>query len=130
MRGGSCINIACVPTKDLVVSAEWRRPDDDPAAWFADSVAGSDRLVAKLNVANHAMLADRENVALLDGTARFVGEREVAVATADGEVRVCAEHVVVDTGTPSAAPSRTAPSCGTRSSTAARPNRTRLRGNT
>lgn len=30
MYGGSCINIACVPTKDLVDSAETRRPDDDP----------------------------------------------------------------------------------------------------
>src|SRR6478735_10442442 len=34
MYGGGCINVACVPTKDLVHSAELRRADDSPQAWF------------------------------------------------------------------------------------------------
>ena len=40
MYGGSCINIACVPTKDLVHSAAQRRPDDELQAWFTAAVAG------------------------------------------------------------------------------------------
>ncbi|MDO5535878.1 MAG: FAD-dependent oxidoreductase [Propionibacteriaceae bacterium] len=98
MYGGTCINIACVPTKDLITSAEARREDDDPSAYFARSVAERDALIDKLNAANHAMLADRETVTLIDGTARFVGPREVVVETEDGEVRVSGEHVVVGTG--------------------------------
>ncbi|WP_323101340.1 FAD-dependent oxidoreductase [Intrasporangium sp. YIM S08009] len=102
MYGGTCINVACVPTKDLVVSAEARRPSDDPQAWFTRSVADRDALVATLNAANHAML---DGVAtLLDGTARFTGPKEVTVRTADGEVLVTAEHVVIGTGTVPARP--------------------------
>lgn len=102
MYGGTCINVACVPTKDLVVSAEARRPTDDPQEWFTASVAGRDELVGTLNRANHAML---DGVAtLLDGHARFTGPREVTVTTLDGDVVVTAEHVVVGTGTVPARP--------------------------
>lgn len=98
MYGGTCINIACVPTKDLIVSAEERRETDDPASYFAQAVAGRDALIGKLNAANHAMLADKDTVTLIDGYARFVGPKEVVVATDSGEVRFTAETVVVGTG--------------------------------
>jgi pyruvate/2-oxoglutarate dehydrogenase complex dihydrolipoamide dehydrogenase (E3) component len=69
MYGGTCISVACVPTKDLVDSAEARRADDDPQEYFALSVADRDRLVHALNAANHRML---EGLAtLVDGAARF-----------------------------------------------------------
>lgn len=97
MYGGTCINIACVPTKDLVVSAEQRRPDDNPAEYFRSAVAGRDELIATLNGANHAML-EKPGITLIDGTARFVGERTVAVETSEGELRVTADAVVVGTG--------------------------------
>ena len=97
MYGGTCINIACVPTKDLIVSAEQRRPDDDPASYFRSSVKGRDQLIGTLNAANHAML-EKPHVTLIDGTARFVGPREVAVETADGQQRVTADAVIVGTG--------------------------------
>lgn len=99
MYGGTCINIGCVPTKDLIVSAEAKRAGDDPAAYFRESVESRDALIRKLNAANYAMLADREEVTLLDGEARFVGPHEVVVDTHDGEVRVNAEYIVVNTGT-------------------------------
>lgn len=98
MYGGTCINVACVPTKDLVVSAEARRESDDPAVYFREAVAGRDALVAKLNAVNHAMLADKEGVTVVDGTARFTAPRTVSVTTADGEVEIVGEHVVVGTG--------------------------------
>lgn len=97
MYGGTCINIGCVPTKDLVVSAERRRPDDDPDEYFRSAVSGRNELTARLNTANHTML-EKPGITLIDGTARFVGERTVAVDTADGELRVSAEAVVVGTG--------------------------------
>lgn len=97
MYGGTCINVACVPTKDLVDSAEGRRPTDDPAAYFAKSVADRDALIGALNRANHAMLEGV--VTLLDGDARFTGPKEVTVRTAAGDVVVTARHIVVGTGT-------------------------------
>lgn len=102
MYGGTCINVACVPTKDLVASAELRRPADDPQEYFTQSVAGRDELIGALNAANHAML---EGLAtLIDGRARFTGPKEVTVQTGDGEVVVTAEHIVVGTGTVPARP--------------------------
>ena len=103
MYGGTCINIACVPTKDLVVAAEARRPGDDPQEYFTRAVAGRDELVHGLNTANHRML---EGLAtLVDGTARFTGPREVDVRTADGgALTIRAATVVVGTGTVPARP--------------------------
>lgn len=99
MYGGSCINIACVPTKDLVHSASERRPDDDPQAWFTDAVAGRDDLTAKLRARNHAMLAEVDTVTLIDGRARFVGLREVEVTAGSDLLRIRAESIVINTGT-------------------------------
>jgi pyruvate/2-oxoglutarate dehydrogenase complex dihydrolipoamide dehydrogenase (E3) component len=103
MYGGTCINVACVPTKDLVVSAEARRTEDDPQQYFTRSVAERDQLVHALNAANHRML---EGVAtLIDGIARFAGPREVDVRTSSGEdVKIHAATVVIGTGTVPARP--------------------------
>ena len=102
MYGGTCINVACVPTKDLVVSAEARRATDDPAAYFARAVADRDTLIHALNAANHGLL---EGVAtLLAGEARFTAPKQVTVRTADGDVVVTAEKIVVGTGTVPARP--------------------------
>ena len=102
MYGGTCINVACVPTKDLAESAHMRRPDDDPQTSFTSAVAGRDALISKLNAANHAMLADK--VTLFDGVARFVGPKTIAVATVDGDVQLTAETIVIGTGTVPARP--------------------------
>ena len=102
MYGGTCINIACVPTKDLIVSAQRRRPQDDPQEYFTQAVAGRDSLIGKLNAANHRMLEGQAE--LVDGTARFIGPRKVAVDTADGELIITAETVVLGTGAVPARP--------------------------
>ncbi len=99
MYGGGCINIACVPTKDLIHSAEQRRPDDDAAAWFAQAVAGRDALTTQLRAGNYARLAGIDSVTLIDGEARFVGPREVEVTAGSDRLRVYAETIVVNTGT-------------------------------
>ena len=103
MYGGTCINVACVPTKDLVVAAEARRPEDDPQEYFRQAVAGRDELVHDLNTANHRML---EGLAtLVDGEARFTGPREVDVRTSAGEaLTIRAQTVVIGTGTVPARP--------------------------
>ncbi|MFD4421465.1 FAD-dependent oxidoreductase, partial [Agromyces sp. NPDC058484] len=104
MYGGGCINIACVPTKDLVHSAEQRRTGDDPQEWFTDAVAGRDALIEKLRARNHAMLAEVDAVTLIDGRARFTGPHEVEVAAGDDRLRVHAESIVINTGTEPARP--------------------------
>lgn len=103
MYGGTCINIGCVPTKDLVVSAEERRKTDEPAAYFEKSVAARDALIAKLRAANYAMLDG--HVTLFDGHARFVDSHTVTITPVEGDsanpcdsLEVSAETIVINVG--------------------------------
>lgn len=104
MYGGTCINIGCVPTKSLIHSAAIRRDDDDPQSAFDEAVAARDALTGKLNAVNLHMLADRDSVTVVDGSARFVGPHEVEVSpTAGGSglaerLRITAAVIVIDTG--------------------------------
>ena len=99
MVGGTCINIACVPTKTLVHSASERRPDDDPAEYLAAAIKRRDVVVEKLNAANRAKLEQLDQVTIIFGEAAFVGERRVRVSAGDETVELEAEHVIVNTGT-------------------------------
>lgn len=104
MYGGGCINVACVPTKALVHSAELRRPDDDPQQWFTTAVASRDTLTDKLRARNHAMLAAVDAVTLVDGHARFTGPHEVEVSAGGDRLQISAETIVINTGTEPARP--------------------------
>ena len=66
MYGGTCINIACLPSKRLVTEAA--RGTD-----FATAIKGKIEMVAQLQNKNYHMLADEETVTVLDGTAHFTG---------------------------------------------------------
>lgn len=103
MHGGTCINIGCVPTKTLVHDAQERREDDDAASYWARAVQRRDTLIGTLRDVNHHMLADLDTVTLVDGRARFVGERTVEVSGGEDRLTVTAPTVVVNTG---AVPSR------------------------
>ncbi len=48
MVGGSCINVACVPTKTLVHDAESRRESHDAATAFAAAVDRRDTLTSAI----------------------------------------------------------------------------------
>lgn len=109
MYGGTCINVACVPTKALVHQASGRRDGDDPVEWFRSSVAARDGLIGKLRAKNHEMLATVSTVTLIDGDARFIapaenGEDSVApghlveVTGGTETLHITAEHVIINTG--------------------------------
>ncbi|MGP5056155.1 dihydrolipoyl dehydrogenase family protein [Brachybacterium paraconglomeratum] len=103
MHGGTCINVGCVPTKTLVHDAQERREDDDAASYWARAVQRRDTLIGTLRDVNHHMLADLDTVTLVDGRARFVGERTVEVSGGEDRLTFTAPTVVVNTG---AVPSR------------------------
>ncbi|MGY5764766.1 FAD-dependent oxidoreductase [Brachybacterium sp. DNPG3] len=98
MIGGSCINIACIPTKILIHDAEQRREGEDPDAVFAAAVARRDTLTGAMRAKNRAMLADLDEVLLVGGHAEFAGEREVIVTGGDEELTLTADTVVINTG--------------------------------
>jgi pyruvate/2-oxoglutarate dehydrogenase complex dihydrolipoamide dehydrogenase (E3) component len=114
MIGGSCINVACIPTKTIVRSAKVaelaRHAADygvrvtfagiDPTAVRRRKQAVVDGMV-KLNQANF----DRSGMTFLIGSARFTGPHAFEVRLNDGTIRQLeAEKIFINTGTKPALP--------------------------
>ncbi|TNH27923.1 mercuric reductase [Micromonospora orduensis] len=109
MIGGSCINVACIPTKALVTSARAARLLRDASALGLAVEGGRvdvDLLRAhKQDVVEGMVAANRQQfldsgLHLVIGTARFVGPRTVRVSLPDGGERLLrGADVVVNTGT-------------------------------
>lgn len=91
MYGGTCINIACLPSKRLVTEAA--RGTD-----FATAIKGKIEMVAQLRNKNYHMLADEETVTVLDGTAHFTGNHTIAVETATGTEEYEGGRIFTNTG--------------------------------
>ena len=114
--GGTCINVACIPTKALVGSARTlvtaRR-----AAEMGVEIGGEARIsLARLRqhkesvvggmVSAHEKMFSESGMDFILGTARFVAERTVAITTREGTRRVVrGREVVINTGTIPAVPS-------------------------
>lgn len=114
MIGGSCINVACIPTKTMVESAKVaelarRTTGFGIRAAFdrADPIGIRDRkraVVAEMVGRNQANF-DRSGMTLLIGTARFTGPRSLEIRLRDGGVReLTADEVFLNTGTRPALP--------------------------
>ncbi|GAA4288246.1 dihydrolipoyl dehydrogenase family protein [Georgenia daeguensis] len=113
--GGTCINVACIPTKSLVGSAR-ALLDARGAGTMGVEVEGEPRIslerlrehkesVVGGMVAAHTTMFPASGMDFLMGTARFTGERTVEVALNDGGTRVLrGRDVVVNTGTTPAVP--------------------------
>ncbi|MDP9152617.1 MAG: FAD-dependent oxidoreductase [Pseudomonadota bacterium] len=114
MIGGSCINIACIPSKALIQSARIMH-----AVQSADILQGGahDNKVDMAKV--HRYVRDvvdgmvdinakafaASGFDLILGTGRFVAPRRIQVAMNDGNERVVeGEHVFINTGTYAAVP--------------------------
>jgi pyruvate/2-oxoglutarate dehydrogenase complex dihydrolipoamide dehydrogenase (E3) component len=83
MYGGTCINIACIPSKSLIVNGQRGMRFEDAAAKKSD-------LVGKLNQKNYHMVADEATATVFDGRARFISDHEIEISapSADGGVEV------------------------------------------
>lgn len=104
MIGGTCINVACVPTKILVHEADQRREGDDPQEYFAAAVQRRDTLTSAMRAKNFQLLDQLDSVLLVSGHATFTGEREVLVTGGADPLRLRAETVLINTGSRPAVP--------------------------
>ncbi|MCF0074249.1 FAD-dependent oxidoreductase [Dyadobacter sp. CY261] len=93
MYGGTCINIACIPTKSLVHSAETKMP-------YSDAISEKIRLVTLLRQRNFEMVDQFPNATVITGTASFLSPRQISVRLADTgeEVIMESERIIVNTG--------------------------------
>lgn len=108
MIGGTCINVACIPTKTLVTSARALRTlrQARDLGMIADGHPDLNLLRAHKNGVVEGMVAGNRKMFLdsgmdlVIGTARFIGPRTANVELADGGARVLrGQEVVINTGT-------------------------------
>ena len=117
--GGTCINVACIPTKTLISAARVLR-DVQGAGTHGVTLPEADGGTAALEraridlaalrarkegvvgamVAAHETMFPASGMDFVKGTARFVAERTVEIALADGTARrVRGAKVLINTGT-------------------------------
>lgn len=100
MYGGICINIACIPTKFLVHSAEMRVP-------YTQAIESKNRLTAILRQGNYNIVEGSPNATVITGKATFISPHLVSVrlTDTDEEVLIEAEKIMINTGAKATIPS-------------------------
>ncbi len=110
MIGGGCINIACIPTKTMVASAEvahtvrhsatYGISTSTPTVDLAAVIQRKRSVVEAARTANLLILETALDRDLIIGTARFIAPKTIEVATAEGITRhLTADRFLINTGT-------------------------------
>ncbi|HGL5384337.1 MULTISPECIES: FAD-dependent oxidoreductase [Burkholderia cepacia complex] len=105
MIGGSCINVACIPSKTLIQNARqvhgWREAAGD-ASIMADmaNVSENVRGVVDGMIKINRAAFEKSGLDLITGTGRFIAPRTISVRTEDGSEAIYeGENVYINTGT-------------------------------
>jgi pyruvate/2-oxoglutarate dehydrogenase complex dihydrolipoamide dehydrogenase (E3) component len=94
MYGGTCINVACIPTKSLITNAEKKIP-------YGDAFEIKNDLTSFLRKKNFDTLDSQPLITVIDGTASFMSDRQVRIVSGtSGSVQVVSgERIFINTGT-------------------------------
>ena len=90
MYGGTCINIACIPTKTLLVAAE-------KGLTFDQVMAEKNAVTSRLNSKNYAGVSGA-GVDIIDGEAHFLSNKVIEIVAGDEKKELTAETIVINTG--------------------------------
>ena len=90
MYGGTCINIACIPTKTLIVASE-------KGLDFEQAMNEKNAVTTRLNGKNYATIAGT-GVDIIDATARFVSNKVIEIQAGDEKEELTAETIIINTG--------------------------------
>ena len=101
MYGGTCPNIACIPTKTLVHEAGIAAllyHDDYPkqANLYKQAIGRKNRLTSFLRNNNYERLSKRPNVTVYTGEGSFVSANIIKVALPEGELQ--GKEIFINTG--------------------------------
>ncbi|CEA01173.1 Mercuric reductase [Jeotgalicoccus saudimassiliensis] len=92
MYGGTCINIACIPTKTLM--------HDALNGWeYRAAVQRKNGVITRLRDKNYHSIQDLNNAAVYDAKAKFISDSEIEIEADDGSKEVLsADKIFVNTG--------------------------------
>lgn len=103
MYGGTCPNVACIPTKTLVHEAEVSAllyHDDFPkqANMYKQAISRKNRLTSFLRNDNYERLNKRPNVTIYTGTGSFVSSNTIKVALPEEDIELQGKEIFINTG--------------------------------
>ena len=91
MYGGTCINIACIPTKTMIIAAS--------KGLSYDQVLNQREVVtSRLRNKNFAMLDTNEHVDVYTGHGEFISNKEIAVTAGEDKIILSSETIIINTG--------------------------------
>ncbi|GAB3220469.1 FAD-dependent oxidoreductase [Spirosoma arcticum] len=99
MYGGACVNIACIPTKFLIHSAETKLP-------YKQAIEEKNRLTATLRQLNYNTVDESPNATVITGKAAFLSSYLVSVRLSETgkEVLIEADRIIINTGAKASIP--------------------------
>lgn len=103
MYGGTCPNIACIPTKALIHEAEIANLfyyDDFPkqAGTYKMAIGRKNKLTSFLRQNAYDALNKRSNVTIYTGVASFTSPNTIKVALPDGDLELQGKEIFINTG--------------------------------
>lgn len=91
MYGGTCINIACIPTKTMIIAAS--------KGLSYDQVLNQREVVtSRLRNKNFGMLDTNEHVDVYTGHGEFISNKEIAVTVGEDKIILSGETIIINTG--------------------------------
>jgi len=91
MYGGTCINIACIPTKTMIIAAS--------KGLSYDQVLNQREVVtSRLRNKNFGMLDNNEHVDVYTGHGEFISNKEIAITAGEDKIILCGETIIINTG--------------------------------
>lgn len=103
MYGGTCPNVACIPTKTLVHEAEVSAllyHDDFPkqANMYKQAISRKNRLTSFLRNDNYERLNKRPNVTIYTGTGSFISSNTIKIALPEEDIELQGKEIFINTG--------------------------------
>ncbi|MFS0781776.1 FAD-dependent oxidoreductase [Bacillus sp. 1P06AnD] len=103
MYGGTCINIACIPSKKLVLEANkvkgrGLKNYKVKAKAYRQAIEKKRHLVKTLRDKNYHKLADDQHVTIFNGVGSFISDSMISVKNDEGEVKLTGDKIFINTG--------------------------------
>ncbi|KRM93124.1 pyruvate 2-oxoglutarate dehydrogenase complex, dihydrolipoamide dehydrogenase (E3) component [Lentilactobacillus senioris DSM 24302 = JCM 17472] len=98
MYGGTCINVACIPTKTLLTSSQNNRLGDAQEN-YRSAIVNKNDVTGTLRSSNLHKLSDKATVTVLNGWAEFEAPKQLKVTYQNGKVdQISGERIFINTG--------------------------------
>ncbi|MDD6210868.1 MAG: FAD-dependent oxidoreductase [Bacteroidales bacterium] len=103
MYGGTCINVACIPTKSLIYQAKTavsRKPGnfEQWSLEYEQAIVNKDKLTSFLRKQNFDSLNSKDKITIYTGTASFVSAHEIKISMGNETLTIKGDNIFINTG--------------------------------